>query len=366
MLPCKDEIMAAFERFLLSGQYILGEEVRSLEREMADACEVDDAVGVSSGSSALYMALAVAEVGPGTEVITTPYTFVATIEAIIRLGATPVLVDIRAHDLNIDPAKIADAITERTRAIVPVHIFGVPCDMDPILSIAESHGVDVIVDMAQAFGTLYNGRPCGSYGRMSGLSFYPTKNLPAIGDGGLILCRDRADADLLRKIRGHDPVQVNGRVFPGFNYRLDEVQAMIIRIRLSRFADEQLDRDRVAAIYAECIPAANRLVPPDRSTGQRVTHHQYWIRASARDQLRDHLAAHGIETGKYYDPPLHRHPLAEYCRVSGSVEEAERAGAEVLTLPIYSALPLSEAQRIGELVREFLRAEETPENNRSR
>lgn len=357
MLPCRDELLAGFERLLMSGQYILGEEVRLLEEEMAAACEVPAAVGVSSGSSALYMALVVAGVGPGTEVITTPYTFVATVEAIIRLGATPVLVDIRSTDLNIDPDLIEAAITDRTRAIVPVHIFGAPCDMRPILEVTDRHGLDVIVDMAQAFGTLYDGRPCGSFGRMSSLSFYPTKNLPGIGDGGLILCRDEADAERLRQLRGHGPVSVNGRLQPGFNYRLDEVQAMVVRVRLARFADEQRDRDRVAAIYAEHIPAANRLVPANGGTGVRVTFHQYWVRTPARKLLCEQLTANGIETGIYYDPPLHHHPLAEYCRVAGTVAEAERAGAEILTLPIYAALPLDEARRIGEIVQQFLRAD---------
>ncbi len=354
MLPCKDEIVAAFERFLLSGQYILGEEVRLLEKEMAEVCAVHDAVGVSSGSSALYMALAVAGVGPGTEVVTTPYTFVATLEAVVRLGATPVLVDIRPGDLNLDPEKLEAALSEKTRAILPVHIFGAPCDMEPICRLADRHGIDVIVDMAQAFGTLYAGRPCGSFGRMSSLSFYPTKNLPGIGDGGMIFCRDGQDAALLRQIRGHDPIRLNGRILPGFNYRLDEIQALVIRIRLSRFQDEQRDRDRVAEIYNAHIPAAHRLSMPGARSGSRVTHHQYWVRTPDRDQLRAHLAEHGIETGVYYDPPLHHHPLAECCRVSGSLAMAERAGAEVLTLPIYPALPLAEAERIAVLAREFL------------
>jgi dTDP-4-amino-4,6-dideoxygalactose transaminase len=354
MLPCKEEIMAAFERFLLSGHYILGEEVHQLEQEMARLCEVEAAVGVSSGSSALYLALAVAGVGPGSEVITTPYTFVATIEAIVRLGATPVLVDIRPEDLNLDPDRIEAAITERTRAILPVHIFGVPCDMHPIMDLAERRGLDVVVDMAQAFGTLYAGRPCGSYARLSSLSFYPTKNLPGIGDGGLVLCRRPEDAESLRRLRGHDPVQLNGSLLPGFNYRLDEIQAMIIRRRLSRFADEQRDRDRVAAIYSELIPPAYRLAPRNGQGGLRVTHHQYWVRTKQRDPLRNHLEAEGIETGIYYDPPLHRHPLGQYCRAATDLAEAERAAREILTLPIHPALSLADAARIGELVRDFL------------
>lgn len=354
MIPCKDEIMAAFEKFLMSGRYILGEEGLMLERELADVCQVPAAVGVASGSSALYLALAVAGVGPGDEVITTPYTFVATIEAVIRLGAKPVLVDIRPEDLNLDPDLIEAAITERTRAIVPVHIFGAPCDMNPIGAIAEKHGLDVIEDMAQAFGTYYDGHPCGSFGRLSSLSFYPTKNLPAIGDGGMIFCRRTEDAELLRKLRGHDPVRLNGRLCAGWNSRLDEIQSLIIRIRHSRFKDEQLDRDRVATIYEKHIPPANRLIKPNGGTGVRVTYHQYWVRTKQRQLLQELLDQHGIDTGIYYNPPLHHHPLAEYCQVNGSLQESELAGAEILTLPIYPALPLADAERIGRLVSEFI------------
>jgi len=354
MMPCKDEIMSAFERLLMSGSYILGEEVKLLEEELAEACQVPAAVGVASGSSALYLALAVAGVGPGMEVITTPYTFVATIEAIIRLNAKPVLVDIHSQDLNIDPAKIEAAITERTRAILPVHIFGAPCDMNPIMDIAQKYNLEVIEDMAQAFGTYYDGKPCGSFGRMASLSFYPTKNLPAMGDGGMIFCHAEEDAEQIRKLRGHDPVKLNGRICAGWNCRLDEVQSMILRIRHSRFKDEQHDRDQVAAIYEKYIPAEHRLVTPNQGSGVRVTHHQFWVRSPARGQLQAILDNQGIDTGIYYDPPLHHHPLAEYCQVVGSLAEAERAGAEVLTLPIHPALPLADAEHIGKLVGRFL------------
>lgn len=355
MLPCKDEILAGVERILLSGHYILGEEVHALEREMATACGGADAVGVDSGSSALYLALQAAGVGPGDEVITTPYTFVATIEAIIRLGATPVFVDVRPDDLNLDPALAAAAVTPKTRAIVPVHIFGTPCDMDPLLEIAGRHGLDVIEDMAQAFGSFYHGRPCGSFGRMACLSFYPTKNLPAMGDAGMVICRDAADAARLRQLRGHDPVRIDGRLVSGWNYRIDELQSLVIRVRLARFADEQRDRDRAAAIYNELIPPAHRLAADDGARGLRVTHHQYWVRTPDRAGLVASLAAAGVDTGVYYDPPIHRHPLGEFCRVHGGLAAAERAGAEVLTLPIHPALPEAAARRIGEHVREHLR-----------
>ncbi len=354
MIPCKDEIMAKFESILMSGNFILGEEVRLLEQELAAACGVPDAVGVASGSSALFVALSVAGVRPGDEVITTPYTFDATTEAIVLLGAVPVYVDIRPSDLNIDPGLIEAAITPKTRAIMPVHIFGAPADMNPILEIAARHKLEVVVDMAQAFGTIYDGQPCGSYGRMSTLSFYPTKNLPGIGDGGMVFCRDAQDADRIRRIRGHQAVRMNGHLYTGWNSRLDEIQAMAIRVRHARFAAEQADRDQVAAIYDECIPAANRLQLPNGGRAMKVTYHQYWVRCADRDGLRAELDAQGIDTGVYYDPPLHKHELAEYGRVSGRMSEAERAGREVLTLPIHAALPFDQARRIGAIVRDFI------------
>lgn len=357
MLPCKDEIMAKFERFLVSGNYILGDEVRRLEEELAEACEVAEAVGVASGSSALFVALAMAGVRPGDEVITTPYTFDATMEAIILLDAVPVFVDIQAADLNIDPARIEEAITPKTRAVMPVPIFGAPCDMHPINDIATRHGLEVVVDMAQAYGTLYDGKPVSAYGRMSTLSFYPTKNLPGIGDGGMVCCRDHRDAERIRKIRGHQAVRANNHLYAGWNSRLDEVQAMVIRIRHARFAEEQRDRDKVAAIYDEYIPAAHRLQTPNGGRGMRVTYHQYWVRCRGREQLRRLLDQNGIDTGVYYDPPLHGHELNVYCRSAGDLREAERAAREILTLPIHAALPFDDAHRIGGLVRDFIVAE---------
>jgi len=356
MLPCKDEIVAKFEKLLLSGRFILADEVRLLEEELAAACGVADCVGVASGSSALFVALAMAGVRPGDEVITTPYTFDATMEAIILLDAVPVFVDIKPSDLNLDPARIEAAITPRTRAIMPVPIFGAPCDMDPINEIATRRGLEVVMDNAQAFGTLYRGQPISSCGRMSTLSFYPTKNLPGIGDGGAVCCRDRSDAERIRRIRGHQPVRANNHLYTGWNSRLDEVQAMVIRVRLARFGEEQGDRDQVAAIYDSYIPADCRVQLDEDGRGMRMTYHQYWVRSSDRAGLHNALDQAGIDVGIYYDPPLHRHELAVYCRAAGDLPEAERAGREILTLPIHAALPFEDAHRIGAIVRDFLAA----------
>lgn len=355
LIPIKEEIMAGVERLLDTGSFILGQETTMLEKEVAAACHASDAVGVASGSSALYIALQLAGVAPGAEVITTPYTFLATIEAIIRLGGTPVFVDIKPDDLNIDPARIEAAITDRTRVILPVHIFGAPCAMDEIGALAGANGADVVEDMCQAFGSFHKGSPCGSFGRMSCLSFYPTKNLPGIGDGGMIVCRDSADAEKVRRLRGHDTVRLNGRLLAGWNSRLDELQAMAIRIRLSRLAAEQADRDRAAAVYDGLIPEANRLCAP-ADPGTKYTYHQYWIRVPERDRLAAMLKEAGIGFGIYYDPPIHEHELKEYCRIDGELTEAEKAGREVLALPIHQALSTEDAALIGGMVRDFLAA----------
>ncbi|MCP4574432.1 MAG: DegT/DnrJ/EryC1/StrS family aminotransferase [bacterium] len=350
MIPCKDEIMAGIEKILMTGSYILGPEVAGLEAEMADDCGTADSVGVASGSSALFVALAVAGVRPGDEVITTPYTFDATMEAIVLLDAVPVFVDICPEDLNLDPDKLAAAITDKTRAIVPVHIFGAPCDMDRIEAVADEHGLEIVADMAQGYGTLYKGKSCGAWGRMSTISFYPTKNLPGIGDGGLVLCRDREDAERIRRLRGHQTVRMNDHLYSGWNSRLDEIQALAIRVRRARFADEQADRQRIAAVYDANIPAENRVRMPDQGRGMVTAHHQYWVRCRDRTALAAELDAAGVDVAIYYDPPLHRHELAEYCRVSGELTEAERAGREILILPIHAALPFTEAERIGAIV----------------
>lgn len=354
MEPCKDELVEKFEKFLMSGQYVLGKEVAKLEKDLARYNEVTEAVGVASGSSALFVALAMAGVRPGDEVITTPYTFDATIEAVVLLDAVPVLVDIQPTDLNIAPEAIEAAITEKTRAIMPVPIFGAPCDMDPINDIARRHNLEVVLDNAQGIGTLYKGKPVASFGRMATLSFYPTKNLPGIGDGGMVLCRENEDADRIRKIRGHQAIRMKGHLYTGWNSRLDEIQAMALNVRFARFPQEQEDRNHVAAIYDSYIPAENRLIDPNPGEGNHVTYHQYWVRTSRRAELQKLLNDRGVDTAVYYDPPLNHHELAEYCRTSGDLTEAERAGREVLILPIHACLPEKDAHRVGKIVGEFL------------
>jgi dTDP-4-amino-4,6-dideoxygalactose transaminase len=189
---------------------------------------------------------------------------------------------------------------------------------------------------------------------MSALSFYPTKNLPGIGDGGMVFCKNQDDADLIRKLRGHQAVRINGILRAGWNSRIDEIQSLAIRIRLSRFKDEQADRDRAANIYNNLIPESNRLPVPSKESGNRVTHHQYWVRVDNRDKLAQTLSDANVDFGVYYDPALHQDELSEYCRVAGKMTEAEAAGSQVIAIPIHQALADSDAQRIGELVRDHI------------
>ena len=286
--------------------------------------------------------------------ITTPFTFDATMESIILQGAVPVFVDIKPDDLNIDPTKVAEAVTDKTAAIMPVPIFGAPCDMHAIDAVADAHGLVTIMDMAQAFGTLFDGRPMGSYARMSTLSFYPTKNLPGIGDGGMVVCRNEEDAERIKALRSHKAVEIDGHLHVGWNDRLDEIQAMAIRVRLARFDEEQADRDRVAAIYDSLVPEANRLATPVAANGMKGTYHQYFVRCEDRDGLAAELGRNNVDIGIYYDPQLHKHELSVYGRAHGDLVEAERAGREILALPIHAAVPFEDATRVGEIVRDYV------------
>jgi dTDP-4-amino-4,6-dideoxygalactose transaminase len=226
--------------------------------------------------------------------------------------------------------------------------------MHAIDQVADAHGLTTIMDMAQAFGTLFDGRPMGSYARMSTLSFYPTKNLPGIGDGGMVVCRNEEDAERIKDLRSHKAVEIDGHLHVGWNDRLDEIQAMAIRVRLGRFDEEQADRDRVAAIYDSLIPEAHRMATPDPAAGMKGTYHQYFVRCGDRDGLAAELDRHGIDTGIYYDPPLHKHELSVYGRAHGDLVEAERAGREILALPIHAAVPFEDATRVGEIVRDYV------------
>jgi dTDP-4-amino-4,6-dideoxygalactose transaminase len=333
-----EELQAAALRVLRSGRYILGPEVEAFEEEVAQYLGVKHAIGVNSGTDALVIALRALGVGPGDEVITTPFTFFATAEAISLVGATPVFVDIDPRTFNINPDLIPSAITPRTKAILPVHLYGLPAEMDPILEIARSHGLKVLEDCAQAFGATYKGRRVGTLGDAGAFSFFPTKNLGGFGDGGLIVTNSDEVAERARMLRAHGSRRKYYNEAIGYNSRLDTLQAALLRVKLPRVDAWNEARRQVASRYNELLAGLLGLVLPEVSEGH--VFHQYTVRVlgGKRDEVQRALEAQGIGTMVYYPVPLHRLPV--YTHMGLSLPEAERAAQEVLSLPMGPALDL--------------------------
>lgn len=349
----RQEIQAAIEQVLESGQLILGPNVRALEQEIASWCGGGHGIGLASGTDALRLALDALGIGPGDEVITTPFTFIATANTISRARATPVFVDIDPKTFNINPFQIEHAITERTKAILPVHLFGQPADMGAIMELAMRYHLLVIEDSAQALGATFRGQPVCSFGQIGCLSFYPTKNLGAYGDGGMAITRDDEIADRLRLLRQHGGRIKYHHERLGYNSRLDELQAAILRVKLRHLAEWTSARQRVAAQYDQLL-ADLPVTTPYRSPEVTHVYHQYTIRAPRRDELQAFLQEHGIGTMVYYPVPLHLQPMYAHLGVpEGSLPEAERAAKEVLSLPIYPELTEEQVQTVADAIREF-------------
>jgi dTDP-4-amino-4,6-dideoxygalactose transaminase len=331
----KGEIDAAVARVLESAQFILGEEVTAFERDFARYCQSADCIGVNSGTSALHVALLAAGIGPGDEVITVPFSFVATVSAICYTGATPVFVDVEPDYYTMDVSKIEAAITPRTRAIMPVHLYGQPADMDAILAIAKRRSLAVIEDAAQAHGSEYRGRRCGSMGEIAGFSFYPGKNLGAYGEGGAIVT-SRADlAQTCRTLRNWGEEKRYEHRLKGFNYRMDGIQGAILRVKLRHLERWTDQRQQVASWYAEMLdPEVVRI--PQARPGCRHVYHVYAVRSRDRDRLRDVLTAQQIQTGIHYPIPIHLQPAhADLGYHAGDFPVTEQVAREVLSLPMF-------------------------------
>jgi dTDP-4-amino-4,6-dideoxygalactose transaminase len=363
--PIHAEIMAALDRVVRSQVFILGPEVEALERELAEFCGSEFAVGVSSGTDALLLALMALGISPGDEVVTTAYSFFATAGVVTRLGARPVFVDIDPLTYNIDPSRIEPAISPRTRAIVPVHLYGQCADMGPLLKIAEKYRVAVVEDAAQAIGAEYtDGRRAGVMGDAGCFSFYPSKNLGAVGDAGMVTTNDGALAERLRILRVHGAQSKYHHRVVGGNFRLDAIQAAALRVKLHYLDKWTAARQAHAETYGRLFSEQDLLadssvvlpVTPYRSLGRRWHHiyHQYVIRARRRDDLRAFLAERGVGTEVYYPVPFH---LQECFRNlgyrAGEFPEAERAARETLALPIYPELTESQQAYVVEQIREF-------------
>jgi dTDP-4-amino-4,6-dideoxygalactose transaminase len=346
----KPRVDAAVTRVLDSGRFVLGPEVAAFEAEFAAHCRTRHAVGVSSGTSALHLALLAAGVGPGDEVVTVPFTFVATVAAILYVGATPVLVDVEPDTLNMDPRRVEAALTRRTKAILPVHLYGQPVEMAPILQIASARGLTVIEDAAQAHGAEDCGRRAGSMGSLGCFSFYPGKNLGAAGEGGAVTTDDDELAARLRLLRDWGAEHKYRHVLRGFNYRLEELQAAILRVKLAELEEWTEARRAHAARYRELLAGAAVRLPREAS-GRRHVYHVFAVRHPQRDRLATELAEHGVATGIHYPVPVHMQPAySDLGYEPGDFPIAERAAREVLSLPMYPELRPDQVEAVAELI----------------
>jgi dTDP-4-amino-4,6-dideoxygalactose transaminase len=355
--PLRKDVLEVIARVCDTQQFILGAEVEALERELEAFLGIPHAVGVSSGTDALLAALMALDIRTGDEVVTTPFSFFATAGSIARVGARPVFVDIDPATFNIDAGAIASAMTSRTKAIMPVHLFGQSADMAPILDVAERFGVPVVEDAAQAIGTCYRGRPVGGIGTIGCFSFFPTKNLGAFGDAGLVTTTDVSLARRLRAIRQHGGEVKYHHDLVGANFRLDALQAAVLRVKLPHLNGWTAARRRNAERYEALFAAAGlgemvRL--PVQSADSTHIYNQFVIRVPDRDGLRTHLAAGGIGTEVYYPIPLHLQPcFRELGYRKGSFPAAETAAGEALALPIYGELAEAQQSWVVEAIRNF-------------
>ncbi|MEO0277929.1 MAG: DegT/DnrJ/EryC1/StrS family aminotransferase [candidate division WOR-3 bacterium] len=350
----EEELVQAFRKVLNSGQFILGDELEKFENEAASYLGVKHAIGVGNGTDALTLALHALDVGQGDEVITTPFTFFATAETVAMRGAKPVFVDIEDATLNIDVLKIEERITNRTKAILPVHIFGQGVKIERILEIAKKYNLKVIEDTAQGFGAKRNNKYLGTFGDAGTFSFFPTKNLSCLGDGGLITTNDENIAHKIKKLRVHGSPRKYYHEFLGYNSRLDALQAAFLTVKMKYIDKWNARRREIASIYNSELSAYVRV--PQVDEGNEHIYHQYTIRTEKRDDLMEFLASRGISTQVHYPIPLHLQPALSYLGYKeGDFPVAEKAAKEVLSLPIFPEMTDSEIDYVVNTVKEFFR-----------
>lgn len=346
----KDEVTEAIAKVLERTDFILGRDVALFEEEFAAFCGVDYAVGVDSGTSGLELALRAYGVGPGDEVITVANTFMATALAISFTGATPVLVDIDPDTYTLDASLLESVITARTKAIIPVHLYGQPADMDPILELAEHHGLIVIEDACQAHGATYKGKPVGSLGHAAAFSFYPGKNLGAYGDAGAVVTSDTKVAELLKMLRNYGSAQKYHHKMRGFNRRLDTLQAAVLRVKLPHLEAWSAARRQHAKLYNELLEDS-ALVPIEADYARSV-YHLYVVRVKNREELQANLQAQGVSTGIHYPIPVHLQPAYQDLGYQGGdFPITERYAKEILSLPMYPELPLEQIERVAQAIK---------------
>ena len=351
--PLKEEILAGISQVLEGMHLFLGENVQSFENEFADYCRVKHGIGISDGTSALHVILRALEIGPGDEVITVPNTFIATAEAIHMAGAKPVLVDIDPKTFLMDLDQVEAKITPRTRAIMPVHLYGQMADMDKLHSIAVRHGLKIIEDACQAHGAEFNGKPPAAEGDAAAYSFYFSKNLGGYGEGGFVTTNDDEMARRVRMIRDHGSEKRYCHDLIGMNARLDELQAVVLRTKLKHLADWVDSRRQNAALYNELL-ASTPAVPTLQAEGARHVYHLYVIRAPQRDELQNYLKDHGIFTGIHYPIPIHMQKAFAFLGYKeGDFPVTEKAVTEILSLPMFAELTTDEIYRIVNTIKDF-------------
>ncbi|MCX8053605.1 MAG: DegT/DnrJ/EryC1/StrS family aminotransferase [Armatimonadetes bacterium] len=354
----RNEIMAAVDEVFNSCQFILGPNVAALEEEVPAACDARFGIAVNSGTDAIVVALAAAGIGPGDEVITTPFTFVATAEAAMIVGARPVFADIDPTDFNLNPDLVEQKITSRTKAILPVHLYGQCAQVERMEQIAEKHGLVLVSDAAQAIGSEHKGRGIGAYGHAATLSFYPTKNLGGAGDGGMVLTNSEQIAEKAKSMRFHGTdntfnyLSFSSAQYVGYCSRLDEIQAAVLRVKLKRLDEWNAARAANAAYYIETLKDLPLQLPIPKPENYH-TYHQFTIRFARRDELKAKLAERGVGSAVFYPCPLHiQKAYADLGYKPGDFPEAERAAKEVLSLPVFPELSESDRKTVAEAVRE--------------
>jgi dTDP-4-amino-4,6-dideoxygalactose transaminase len=348
----KPEIDAAIARVLESCQFVLGAEVAAFERDFAIYCQASQCIALNSGTSALHLALLAAGVGPGDEVITVPFTFVASVAAIIYAGAKPVLVDIEPRSFTIDPEQIESSITSRTKAILPVHLYGHPADMDPIMEIARRRRLVVIEDAAQAHGTEYKGHRVGSIGDIACFSFYPGKNLGAYGEGGAVTTSNPKYADTVRMLRDWGQDRKYHHLLRGYNYRMEGFQGAVLGVKLRHLDQWTEARRKIVAQYNERLAHLDIDTPVEMPWARHV-YHVYTVRSTHRDGLQAALGAEGIQTGIHYPVPAHMQPAyADLGYGPGDLPHSEAAAQQVLSLPLYPELPSQAVAQVAAVVSE--------------
>jgi len=353
MRPLRQEIETAIGQVLDECSFCLGPRVEAFEKHFAEFCGARHAIGFNSGTSALHVAARLLDLKPGDEVITTPYTFIATSWAIVYTGATPVYVDIEDQHFNLDPTKVEAAITPRTRAIIPVHLFGHPCDLDPLLEICRRRRVALVEDAAQAHGARYKGRPVGAIGDLGAFSFYPSKNLGACGEAGALVTNDDALAKRARSLRNHGSPVPYAHEEIGYNYRMEGLHGAILDIKLKHLAAWNTGRRRVAQRYQELLKNIALRLPSEAPWAGPV-YHLYLVRHPRRDALKQHLESRGIGCRLIYQTPLHLQKcFAGLNYKPGDLPIAEKTAAEGLALPMFPEMTEEQIQTVATAIQEF-------------